>query len=620
MIFVKDATDLRFVQINKDGERLMGLPKSEIIGRTDYDLVPTYQAETISKIDRELFKNGVLLDIPEERITTKQGDRWLHTKKIPVIDEHGIPQYLVGIAEHITQLKHQNDKIHKFYKDLEQKVQQRTEELFKSEQRFKALLENSIDAITLTDPDGNIIYQSPSVERMTGYSIRDRKNQSMSEFIHPADRERSESLLSGLLQTPGSSMPLLFRFMHREKHFIWIEGTVTNLLDDKSVEAIVYNFRDITEKKLAEEALAISEEKYRLLFSNNPLPAWVFDTESMAFLEVNEAAVLHYGYSREEFLNMTIKQIRPEEDVPSLLLHRTTPDSSSSVIYNGYWRHVKKNKEIINVEISSRHIDFKGRVARLVIAHDVTKKLVAEQQLNMANETLSIRAKELTASNKELEQFAYVASHDLQEPLRMVSSFLQLLEKKYKDQLDETARQYIYFAVDGAERMKRLILDLLVYSRAGTSKEISTFIDMNAIAHEVAATFKFTLNESGGEIVINELPTIVAVKTQMQQLLQNLVSNAIKYRSELPPRIEISCKEDELNWEFQVSDNGLGIDERFYDKIFVIFQRLHNKTEYSGTGIGLSICKKIVERHGGSIWVESQTGKGSSFKFTIKKL
>lgn len=619
MIFVKDASHLRFMQINKDGERLLGLPKKDIIGKTDFEIVPVDQAEQITNIDREIFRNGKLIDI-EEKITTLHGDRWLHTKKIPVIDEHGVPQYLVGIAEDITALKAQNEKIQKFYKELEDTVQQRTEELYKSEQRFKALLENSIDAICLVDAEGFIQYQSPSLERLTGFRLDQGRKKMILNFFHPADQLRARRSLSDILPRFGVSVPFQFRFLHKENYYIWIEGTVTNRIDDESVRALVYNFRDVTGKKLAEEALATSEEKYRLLFSNNPLPAWVFDTATLAFLEVNDAAVAKYGYSREEFMSMTIKDIRPQEDIPELLVHRTKPEASANVIYNGYWRHRKKNNELISVDITSRHIDFNGRIARLVIAHDITEKVEAEKKLNLANEALSIRAKELIASNKDLEQFAYVASHDLQEPLRMVSSFLQLLEKKYNGLLDDTGKQYIYFAVDGAERMKRLILDLLTYSRAGTSKEIYSSTDMNEIAKDLAATFSFTLQECGGEIIIGKLPVISAVRSQMHQLLQNLVSNAIKYRGQEPPRVEITCMEDEYYWIFTVADNGLGIEERYFEKIFIIFQRLHNKTEYSGTGIGLAICKKIVERHGGSIHVESKPGLGSKFIFSIKKL
>ena len=167
--------------------------------------------------------------------------------------------------------------------------------------------------------------------------------------------------------------------------------------------------------------------------------------------------------------------------------------------------------------------------------------------------------------------------------------------------------------------MKKLILDLLAYSRAGTSKESSTLIEMNELVREITATFDFSLQENGGEIIVHRLPAIVAVKTQMHQLLQNLVSNALKYRGVDSPRVEISASEDDTYWIFRVSDNGIGIDRRFFEKIFVIFQRLHNKTEYSGTGIGLAICKKIVERHGGSIVIESEVGAGSTFTFSIKK-
>jgi two-component system CheB/CheR fusion protein len=595
------------------------MSKNDIIGKNDFDFFPPEQAEYFTKTDRKLCEEGSLLDIGEEKVTTKKGDVWLHTKKIPIKDNNGRPQYLVGISEDITERKLQNDKLQEFYRELELKVHQRTEELYKSEQRFKALLENSIDAISLVTASGEIIYQSPSVERMTGYSFFERNRKSVTELLHPDDGKKANDLLDTVLQQPGVSVPMLFRIRHRTGHYLWIEGTATNRLNDPSVETIVLNYRDITEKKLAEEALASSEEKYRLLFLNNPLPAWLFDMKTLRFLEVNAAAVALYGYSREEFLEMTIKDIRPEEDIEKLMHNRVRPEESPESIYRGYWRHKKKTGEVIYVEVNSRHIDYKGSMARLVLANDITSKIEAETQLNELNQTLSQRARELAASNKDLEQFAYVASHDLQEPLRMVSSFLQLLEKKYKDQLDDTAKQYIYFAVDGAERMKKLILDLLAYSRAGTSKEILVSVDMNQLAREVKSTFTFALNETNGEIIVHDLPKIVAVKSQMQQLLQNLVSNAIKYHGDRSPLIEISGHEEKGFWVFSVKDNGIGIEERFYDKVFIIFQRLHNKTEYSGTGIGLAICKKIVERHGGSISVESEPGKGSTFIFSIKK-
>jgi light-regulated signal transduction histidine kinase (bacteriophytochrome) len=242
----------------------------------------------------------------------------------------------------------------------------------------------------------------------------------------------------------------------------------------------------------------------------------------------------------------------------------------------------------------------------------ITEKIKAQEDLRKLN-------KRLTESNKELEQFAYVASHDLQEPLRMVSSFLQLLEKKYKTQLDDTAHQYIHFAVDGSERMKTLINDLLKFSRVGTTVEENSEVDCNLLLKGVIKVFEQKINENDAKIRVNELPVIKGNRTQLEQLFQNLIGNALKYRGKESPCIEIGANDEGSGWVFHVKDNGIGIEKKFYDKVFVIFQRLHGKNEYGGTGIGLAICKKIVERHGGKIWIESEPGNGTTFYFSFPK-
>lgn len=251
---------------------------------------------------------------------------------------------------------------------------------------------------------------------------------------------------------------------------------------------------------------------------------------------------------------------------------------------------------------------------------DITIQKETELILKNLNEKLEKRAEQLVNSNLELERFAYVASHDLQEPLRMVSSFLQLLQKKYESQLDETGNKYIHLAVDGADRMKRLISDLLQFSRVSSTAIALQPVDTNEIVEELKNLFKNKLFESGGVIHSSNLPVIMADKTPITQLLQNLIGNALKYRSEAPPEIWVDCKEASDEYVFSIRDNGLGIDPKFFEKIFVIFQRLHNKNEYSGTGIGLAICKKIVDRFNGRIWVNSEPGKGSTFSFSFPKL
>jgi len=363
-----------------------------------------------------------------------------------------------------------------------------------------------------------------------------------------------------------------------------------------------------------------SESKYKMLFDKSPLSKWIYDEHTMRILEVNDTAIREYGYTRDEFLAMTIADIRPKEDVERLKQDIAGIYTGPHAPYrNSQWRHLKKNGELIDVDVTAHAIEFEGHHARMVAVSDITERRSHEEQLQRLNADLAKRASELATSNAELERFAYIASHDLQEPLRMVSSFLQLLQKRYSGQLDSKADQYIHYAVDGAERMKALIMDLLEYSRVGTGKENFTAVDTGVIMKEVGEIFREKIIAARAQIDIGTLPVVTGDKVQVAQLFQNLLSNALKYHSDKPPVIRIGAREEETHWKFWVEDNGIGIDPQFFDKIFIIFQRLHNKTDYSGTGIGLAICKKIVERHGGRIWVESSPQQGTTFYFTIHK-
>ena len=240
-----------------------------------------------------------------------------------------------------------------------------------------------------------------------------------------------------------------------------------------------------------------------------------------------------------------------------------------------------------------------------------------KEEIICLKEELKNRTNELERSNKDLEQFAYIASHDLKEPLRMVSNFIQLLEKNYSNTLDEKANEYISFALDGTKRMRSLIEDLLSYSRVQTRAKPFEETNCSEVLKKVLDSLRLSLNETNAKISHNGLPTVKADPSQIAQVFQNLIDNSLKYKSSNPPTINIIAEKKENEWLFSVSDNGIGIDMQYKDRIFLMFQRLHTQSEYPGTGIGLAICKKIIERHKGKIWVESKAGKGSTFYFTI---
>ena len=263
----------------------------------------------------------------------------------------------------------------------------------------------------------------------------------------------------------------------------------------------------------------------------------------------------------------------------------------------------------------------KGSLARLSVSvrRALQEKLLCRERLQ-AEEELGKKVEELARSNRELEQFAYAASHDLQEPLRMVAAYTQLLAERYHGKLDEQADKYIHYAVDGALRMQALIQDLLAFSRAGRQGMEMEPADCNLVIGEALANLQLTLHESGAVVKYEPLPVVLGNAPQLRQVFQNLIANAIKFHGPQSPVVRISSRPSDEGWQFSVQDNGIGIALEDVNSIFVVFQRLHTRMEYPGNGIGLAICKKIIERHGGRIWVESREGEGSTFKFILPAL
>lgn len=381
--------------------------------------------------------------------------------------------------------------------------------------------------------------------------------------------------------------------------------------------------RNITDRKKAEEEIAEFNERFTIISNTSHDAIWDWNIKTgehywgIGFNKLlgQDVAGLQDNHNR------WLESIHPEDVISVKETLKKVLQDPEKTIFESEYRIINQNKTFYVVDRGTIIRDSKGKAVRMVGAiQDISHRKRYEESLKALNQQLMVSNRELENSNRELEQFAYVASHDLQEPLRMISSFLGLIEKKYDDILDEKGKQYISFAVDGAKRMRSIILDLLDFSRLKEATESKMWIQMPQIIKEVLLLNKKLISESGAKIKINSLPSVFAQESGLIQLFNNLISNSIKYKKDgVKPIIDISAEEEENYWHFKLKDNGIGIDPKYLDKIFIIFQRLHGREHYPGSGIGLSICKKITEIHGGKIWVESTLGEGSTFHFTLQK-
>jgi len=494
--------------------------------------------------------------------------------------------------------------------ELEQRVITRTSELQASEERYRTLAETSPDMIFVIDRHDKVQYVNQLTAGQLGKTPEQVTGQDLKELFPNAVAEGQEYSLRQVLdsgQSVSTESAVAFPGGRR-----WLDTHMVPLRNDAGeLTAVMGVARDITERKQSEQKLKETNEYLDNLFNYANAPIIVWDPQ-FKITRFNHAFEALTGRSENEVLGASLETLFPPNQVePSMELIRKT-------LTGEHWEVVEI--EIINVDGSIHTLLWNSATLFSADGGTPVATIAQGQDISVRKETeaaLTRRTQELARSNDELQRFAYVASHDLQEPLRMVTSYLQLLERRYKDKLDGDALEFINYAVDGAIRMKTLISDLLAYSRVGTRGMEFSLTNCEEILVNVLNNLKISIEETQGTVTHDPLPEVMADGGQLESLFQNLIGNALKFHGSEPPNIHVSATKRATDWTFSVRDNGIGIEPRYFERIFIIFQRLHNLEDFPGTGIGLAISKRIVERHGGRIWIESQPGKGSTFFFTL---
>jgi len=646
LIFIKDK-ELKTVLCNEAFAAALVKKPSDLIGKTDIENgwnpelvkgdpekgIRGYEADDLDALHGKKIQS---IDVAGNE---QDGYFYFDTVKLPLLNDHGDTIGIFGISRDITKQK-----------QIEEQVKL-------SEEKFRLAFDNAAIGKAIANLDGGFIKVNSGMCKMLGYNETELLTKTWMDITHPEFLDLSFQMVEKLMKNESPSAFYDCKFLHKNGTVLWINlnivlardstgsplffiGDMVNITQSKQFadelnirNQIVRKFLTVTDEEMFHDVLKVTLDAM-----DSPFGVFGYIDQNGDFIVPSmtrhiweECNILDKDiiFKKETWgCSSWPTAIREKQSNYSNEPSDLTPEGHIKIQRHATMPVIHHDKVIGLLQVANKESDYTKVDVDLLekLAETIGPILAARLERNheenrrtQAELALEEKVIELERSNKELEQFAYVASHDLQEPLRMVSSYTQLIEKRYKDKLDDDAHEFISFAVDGANRMQRLINDLLDYSRVTTRGNPFRKLDLSSIMGQVIVNLHQKISETQAMIVNDDLPFVKGDESQLIRLFQNLIDNAIKFKGEGSPRITINATTENKTVTISVQDNGIGIDQIYSDRIFTIFQRLHGKDKYPGTGIGLAICKRIVERHGGSIWFTSEEGKGTTFWFTLRQ-